>query len=98
MLLVLLGWLLGPLGSLLEASWGHHRASWQPLGGLLGLFAASSLGLLAASWAPFGGLLSLLASSLGLLGASWLPLGVSWDIFAGLETEKWPWLEREHNF
>ena len=74
MLLVLLGWLLGPLGSLLEASWGHHRASWQPLGGLLGLLA-SSLGLLAASWAPFGGLLSLLASSLGLLGASWLPLG-----------------------
>ena len=81
MLLVLLGWLLGPLGSLLEASWGHHRASWQPLGGLLGLLA-SSLGLLAASWAPFGGLLGslggllgLLASSLGLLGASWRPLG-----------------------
>ena len=81
MLLVLLGWLLGPLGSLLEASWGHHRASWQPLGGLLGLLA-SSLGLLAASWAPFGGLLEslggllgLLASSLGLLGASWRPLG-----------------------
>ena len=71
-----LGWLLEALGSLLEASWGHHRASWQPLGGLLGLLA-SSLGLLAASWAPFGsllgslgGLLGLLASSLGLLGAS----------------------------
>ena len=67
---MLLGWLLG----LLEASWGHHRASWQPSGGLLGLLA-SSLDLLAASWAPFGGLLGLLASSLGLLGASWRPLG-----------------------
>ena len=101
MLLVFLGWLLGPLGSLLEASWGHHRASWQPLGGLLGLLA-SSLGLLAASWAPFGGLLSLLASSLGLLAAPWAPfgclLGVSWDLFAGLEAEKWPWLEREYDF
>ena len=74
MLSVLLGWLLGALGSLLEASWGHPRASWQPLGGLLGLLA-SSLGLLAASWAPFGSLLGLLASSLSLLGASWQPLG-----------------------
>ena len=79
-LLVLLGWRLGPLGSLLEASWGYHRASWQLLGGLLGLLA-SSLGLLAASWEPLGGL-----------------LGASCGLLAGLEAEKWPWLEREHDF
>ena len=79
MLLVLLGWLLGPLGSLLEASWEHHRASWQPLGGLLA--ASCLLGLLASSWEPLGGL-----------------LGVSWGLLAGLELEKWPWLQREHDF
>ena len=72
MLLVLLGWLLGPLGSLLEASWGHHRASWQPLGGLLGLLA-SSLGLLGASWEP--------------LGLSWRPLGLEAEKLPWLERE-----------
>ena len=80
MLLVLLGWLLGPLGSLLEASW-------KPLGGIighLGSLLAASWGSWRApwvSWEPLGGL-----------------LGVSWDLLAGLEAEKWPWLEREHDF
>ena len=63
---MLLGWLLGPLGSLLEASWGHHRASWQPLGGLLGSF-----------WRPLEPLGELLGSLGSLLAASWGSLGIS---------------------
>ena len=108
MLLMLLGYLLGALGSLLEASWGHHRASWQPLGGLLGSFRRP----LGVSWRPLGALGELLGSLGSLLAASWgswrapwvswEPLGslfgVSWDLLAGLEAEKWPWLEREHDF
>ena len=45
--------------------------------------------------------MGLLASSLGLLAASWDPLGgllgASCGLLAGLEAEKWPWLEREHD-
>ena len=87
MLLVLLGWLLGALGSLLEASWGHHRASWQPLGGLLGLLA-SSLGLLGASWRPLGGLLG----PLGWPGSGKVALAAAgarfWELPGGLLSGK----------
>ena len=59
------------------------EASWQPLGGLLG---------------SLGGLLVLLRALGELLGASWRPPGASWGGLAGLEAEKWPWLQREHDF
>ena len=57
-----LGRHLGPLGSLLEASWGLLAASWRPLGGFVGP--------LGASCRPLGGLLA-------PLWASWRPLGLS---------------------
>jgi hypothetical protein len=91
------GKLLGPLGSLLAPL----GASWRPLGNLLGPLGgvvAPLGGLLGASWRllePLGGLLG--ASSGGLwlilvpLERSLAGLGASW-------VEKWPWLQREHDF
>ena len=81
---MLLGWLLGPLGSLLEASWGHHKASWQPLGALgellgsLGGLLGSFWRPLGVSWRPLGALGELLGSLGSLLAASWGSLGTSW--------------------
>ena len=78
-----LGRLLGPLGRLLGASWGILAASWQPLG---------------ISWRHLGALGGLLGALGEPLGASWRPPGASWGGLAGLEAEKWPWLQREHDF
>ena len=81
--LLRLGRLLGPLGRLLGASWGILAASWRLLG---------------ISWRHLGALGGLLGALGELLGASWRPPGASWGGLAGLEAEKWPWLEREHDF
>ena len=48
-------------------------------------------GILGGSW----GLLRHLGRLLGPLGNL---LGASWGGLAGLEVEKWPWLQREHDF
>ena len=67
---------------------------------------------MAAFWRPLGALGDLLGSLGGLLGSFRRPLGVSWrplgalgellgslgSLLAGLEAEKWPWLERENDF
>ena len=79
--------LVGPLGGLLEASWGH-------IGGVLGGFRAllacltPSEAVLGASRGRFGALLERFRAVLGPswenLGRSWGPLGPTWGPLGGL--------------
>ena len=52
---------------------------------------------LGASWRLLGPLVGLLGPLGGLFGASWGLLAASVGLLVGLEAEKWPWLEREHD-
>ena len=93
--------LLGPLG----VSWRPLGTAWWPLRGLLEPLG----GLLGASWGGLWLILAPLERSLAGLGVALGPLGrksgpgCSGSTILGAPkggslAEKWPWLEREHDF
>ena len=85
---IALGASWGPLGRLLEASWGLPWSSWGPFGGILGSLGTSwaclggpleTIRFLNAIWKRLGGDLEATWGRLGaVLGPPWARLGASW--------------------
>ena len=85
------------LRCLLGGSWGLLQRLGRLLGPLRSLSGASG-GILGASWRPLGVSLWPFGARDELVGSRGGLFGASWGGLAGLGADKWPWLERVHDF